>query len=262
MFVTALINRVWAQKDGTKILLQLSLADAIQIVIAVFFNTPTNETIDMEDESCVLLGAITHYFVLSTFFWMLITSYMQFQRYVIVLGNLVPEHFILKASLIGWGVPLIPVSILMLASHDSYIPSHGGICYPQGTAFYLTVLMPIVIILTVNIIVFGLVLYNIFKLSHLPRKSKASREFMISRLRVIVFLFFLFGLTWIFGFLSAYESLIFFKYLFCITATSQGFIFFVYFIIMDPKIKKNWCCKKNYEDNLNSSQFTNLKSST
>ena len=164
MFVTALTNRKWAERDGTKILLQLSLADGLQILVVVFINNPMENSEATKSWNCLILGAISHYLVLSTFFWMLITSYMQFKRYVIVLGNLVPENFVLKASLIGWVVPVIPVSILMLVKRESYIPPDIGICYPHELGFDIAVFLPIVVILTVNIIVFGLVLYNIFKL--------------------------------------------------------------------------------------------------
>lgn len=240
--MTAFCFRSWREKAGTKVLLQLSLAIGLQMVLLLFINHEKyNYTLDTANEvnRCIFLGASSHYFVLATFSWMLITAFLQFKRYVIVLGNLKPEHFFIKSFVIGWGVPLIPVAILLLVSSKSYIPEIYGICYPHDLALYLGVLLPVGLIIAANLFVFLLVLYTILKstsLTNSMRKSEKSQT--LNQLRVSVFLFFLLGLTWIFGLLV--KSNILFSYLFCLTATIQGFVLFIYFIIMDPLTRKFW----------------------
>ncbi|GFN85847.1 adhesion g protein-coupled receptor l3 [Plakobranchus ocellatus] len=53
------------------------------------------------------------------------------------------------------------------------------------------------------------------------------------------------GLTWIFGFLAIEDARLVFQYLFCITASLQGFIIFI-MTVRDPHVRQYWlqrvCC--------------------
>lgn len=153
IFVTAITFRAWREKASTKVLLQLSFAIALQMVIISFFSTENYTlTLDTPGEklSCVALGTCLHYSVLVTFSWMLITAFLQFKRYVIVLGNLKPERFFLKSFFVGWGMPLIPIVTVLIIDPFLYIPEIYGICYPQGMAFYFSVLLPVGLISTLR----------------------------------------------------------------------------------------------------------------
>lgn len=246
IFITALTFKVWREKSSTKLLLQLSFAIAIQMILLSFFSTEKHTyTLDTLEEkrACVALGSSLHYSVLVTFSWMLITAFLQFKRYVIVLGNLKPERFFLKSFIVGWGLPLIPIIVVLIIDPYLYIPETFGICYPRGNAFYFSVLLPIVIIVIANLVVFVLVIYNIVKGGWSSANLRKSEHSMtLSQLRVSIFLFFLLGLTWIFGLLASSQgqATIVFSYLFCLTATIQGFVLFLYFIIMDPITRKMW----------------------
>lgn len=245
IFITAICFRAWRQKASTKVLLQLSLAIALQMILFSFFSTEQHTfTIDtvMEKRTCIALGSSLHYSVLVTFSWMLITAFLQFKRYVIVLGNLKPERFFLKSFLVGWGAPFIPIAVVLIIDPYLYIPEIYGICYPQGLAFYFSVLLPVGLIVIANLIIFIIVLYNILKSGwSQPGESRKSEQSMtLSQLRVSIFLFFLLGLTWIFGLLASSQATILFSYLFCLTATLQGFVLFLYFIVMDPITRKLW----------------------
>jgi 7 transmembrane receptor (Secretin family)/GPCR proteolysis site, GPS, motif len=245
IFITASCFRVWRQKPSTKVLLQLSLAIALQMILFSFFSTEQHTyTIDtdIEKKTCVVLGASLHYSVLVTFSWMLIAAFLQFKRYVTVLGNLKPDRFFLKSFLVGWGAPFIPIAIVLIIDPYLYIPEIYGICYPQGLAFYFSVLLPVGLIVVANLVVFIIVLFNILKSGwNQPGESRKTEHNMtLSQLRVSIFLFFLLGLTWIFGLLASSKATIIFSYLFCLTATIQGFVLFLYFILMDPITRKLW----------------------
>ncbi|CRL06028.1 CLUMA_CG019410, isoform A [Clunio marinus] len=245
IFVTAVLFRSWREKASTKVLLQLSLAIALQMVLFSFFSTEKHTfTIDTltEKRACVALGASLHYSVLVTFSWMLITAFLQFKRYVIVLGNLKPERFFLKSFIVGWGMPMIPIVVVLIIDPLLYIPEIYGICYPQGYAFYFSVLLPIGLIVIANLIIFIFVIFNILRSRSANSASlrKNEKSLTLSQLRVSVFLFFLLGLTWIFGLLSSSGATIIFSYLFCLTATIQGFVLFLYFIVMDPITRNLW----------------------
>jgi hypothetical protein len=53
-----------------------------------------------------------------------------------------------------------------------------------------------------------------------------------------VLLFFLLGLSWVFGLLAGFSTVC--AYLFCITATLQGFVLFLFFVLGEKKSRHYW----------------------
>lgn len=244
--ITAIVFKSWREKPGTKVLLHLSAAIALEMILIAFVNTETTAESLLTDNktfNCIMLGATLHYSVLVAFSWMLITALLQFMRYVKVLGDTRPTRFLLKSSIAGWGAPLIPVLIISIISPESYIPPiemvAPGICYPKGNALYFGLLLPVALIVIANLVIFIIVIYNIFKLPEVNIRAN-ERDLLVSQLRLSINLFFLLGLSWIFGLATVTKGGIIFSYLFCLTATLQGFVLFVYFIIMDPVTRKFW----------------------
>lgn len=249
IWITALVFANWRKKAGTKVLLQLSTAIALPLVFIVIFNL--DKTIFAHDNGkyviathmkplCIVLGSLLHYSILSSFMWMLITAILQFIRYVRVLGVSRPSRFMIKFSLIGWGIPMIPVIIVLSIDIDNYIPessSYKKLCYPKELYFVFAVLLPICIILFTNVILFLLVLHSISRSS--DKTKSTDFDLVGAQMRVSVFLFFLLGLTWIFGIFSFSANLIW-SYLFCLSSTLQGFVLFIYFIICDPTTRNMW----------------------
>lgn len=243
---TALMFKSWREKPSSKVLLQLSGAVGLQMILLCFINTENSAVQLVIEEkwlACVALGALLQYSILVAFSWMLITAYLQFMRYVKVLGQTRATRFFLKSFLIGWIIPLIPVLLVIIIAPHSYIQgiknTNSGICYPSGMALYLGVILPIGVIILANLIIFLLVIYNIMYGPGGKLRSN-ERDLTLSQLRLSVFLFFLLGLTWIFGFLASTKAGLIFSYFFCVTATIQGFVLFVYFIILDPGTRKLW----------------------
>lgn len=248
--ITAVVFRSWREKPSSIVLLQLSLAIALQMVLLCFVNTEYSSmylVMEHRWQACVALGALLQYSILVAFSWMLITAYLQFMRYVKVLGAKRSTRFFLKSFLIGWTTPLIPVLIVVLVAPQSYVQNvkilgsrnNGGICYPSGWSLYFGLFLPIGLIICANLIIFILVIYNIMIGAGSNVRSN-KQNLMLAQLRLSVFLFFLLGLSWIFGFLASIKAGLIFSYLFCLTATIQGFVLFVYFIILDPSTRKLW----------------------
>uniref|UniRef100_A0A182RVV2 G-protein coupled receptors family 2 profile 2 domain-containing protein n=1 Tax=Anopheles funestus TaxID=62324 RepID=A0A182RVV2_ANOFN len=240
IFATALLFPSWRVKASSKILLQLSCAIAVEMII-IFLEGPDIDQHRISQIECALLGAIFHYIILVTFMWMLITAYLQFMRYVKVLGRLRPAHFILKATICCWGGPLLVVALFLSIDYTLYLKRDNlsDICYPHGTALWYGLLLPIGLIIFVNLISFVIVMYHIFTIPNNLTKT-ADHAMTMAQLRLSVFLFFLLGLPWIFGMLTTGTEDKLFAYLFCLTAPIQGFVLFVYFVIMDPTARRFW----------------------
>nr|CAD7452804.1 unnamed protein product [Timema tahoe] len=287
---TAAVFRSWRDKSGTKILLQLSLAIALQMVgyLLSNFNTRNKHTaipipeeevsnyenneivscpegskiagdlmnysydditicdpylIDGEENIfCIILAAFNHYAILCGFSWMLVTAFLQFQRYVKVLGCTRPPRFLLKSTLFGWGIPLIPVCVMLMITPYSYVPSyHTTMCHLTGKSLYLGVILPASMFIFVNLFVFVKVIDSVLRGPDGKVRSNPDRNLVYSQLRLGVVLFFLLGLSWVFGIiLSLNPNTIIFSYLFCLTATTQGFVMFLFFVVCDPSTRHLW----------------------
>lgn len=250
IWITALVFGNWRKKAGTKVLLQLSTAIALPLVFILVFNLDYTMfkqvngmyvIVDHMKPACIVLGSLLHFSILASFMWMLITAILQFIRYVRVLGVRRPARFMFKFTLIGWGIPLLPVITTLALDAENYIPSSSiikKICYPNGYYLIAGVLLPICIILLINITLFILVLHAISRGPDQKMKS-TDMDLVGAQLRVSIFLFFLLGLTWIFGIFSFSNNLLW-SYLFCLTSTLQGFVLFIYFVICDPKTRNLW----------------------
>lgn len=249
IIITAIVFPSWREKAGSKVLLHLSASIALQMILICFVNTEVRSMdffLNKQWMGCVAMGAMLHYSVLVAFMWMLITAYLQFLRYVRVIGPSRSNRFFLKSSIFGWGVPLIPVCIVVIFAPDSYIPNlqqiDQGICYPTGYSLYFGVIVPMGLIVLANLIIFVMVIYHIMRGpdGKLRTSSANDRDLTMAQLRLSVLLFFLLGLTWIFGLCASTQVGLVFSYLFCLTATLQGFVLFLYFVILDPITRNLW----------------------
>lgn len=184
---------------------------------------------------------------------------------MIVFGNLLPKRFFLKANIVGWILPIVPCLIICIIDPGLYVPANADaefnnvLCYPQGNALYFGVILPVGLIILMNLCVFVMVIYNITTgLQKCNNNRKGSSKIHRAQLRLTILLFFLLGLTWIFGLLTHLEYQTFvFTYLFTIFGTLQGFVLFVYFIILDPQTRKLWLSRMNccYKKELTSSTY-------
>uniref|UniRef100_A0A2M4B957 Putative g protein-coupled receptor n=1 Tax=Anopheles marajoara TaxID=58244 RepID=A0A2M4B957_9DIPT len=249
---TAVLFPSWRVKASSKILLQLSGAIAIEMII-LFVEGPDIDLRRISRIECALLGSTLHYIILVTFLWMLVTAYLQFQRYVKVVGRLRPAHFILKATALCWGLPLVPVVTFLATDYALYLKRDNlsDICYPHGAALWYGLLLPIATIVLLNLVSFIVVLYHICTIRDPRHPNPNNRtgktvtgpqdhDLTLAQLRLSVFLFFLLGLPWIFGMLTTGTEEKLFAYLFCLTAPVQGFVLFLYFVVMDPVARRLW----------------------
>lgn len=244
IFLTGLLFPQWRTKVSTKFLLQFSAAIAIQIVLFGLVQTDFKL-------SCIAMGAMQHYAVLVVFLWKLIIAYMQFMRYVVVFNTIGTNRWLLKASIFGWCLPVLPVIVVLLVDPQLYVPimksSTRHMCYPRSYALYFGLLLPIAGVIVANLIVFITVLWSLLcpakvvAVHAISAACSSERKTTLSQLRLSVFLFFLLGLSWFFGFFASSSHVgIMFSYLFCITATIHGFVLFLYFIILDPVARNLW----------------------
>ncbi|XP_037884659.1 uncharacterized protein LOC119634510 [Glossina fuscipes] len=248
VWITALVIPNWISQASNKILLNLCSILTLQMVLFLFVNTDDMFEALIRGEDiikCIILGALLQYTVLVLFLWMLIIAVLQFQRYVIVIGVTRPKNYIAKSAIIAWFTPLISTLLVVFLDPHSYIPSpfelaiHAGACHPSGSGLHYGVLLPISLIILINLTIFIYVLYSISRTLNLTSQAN-ERGLVIKQIRLSILLFFLLGLSWIFGVLSFMQAGIVFSFLFCLTASLQGFILFIYFVILEKNTRIAW----------------------
>jgi hypothetical protein len=195
--------------------------------------------------TCTIIGALLHYSILSAFAWMLITALLQFHRYVRVLGATRPPRFFLKAMIFGWIVPVIPVLLVLILAPSSYIPPSPEstiLCYPSGRPLYLGILLPIGLIVVTNLVVYVRIICSVARIRNRGDRSEntGSAPLVLQQLRLGFVLFFLLGLSWVFGLMVALGGGFVFSYLFCVSGTVQGFVLFMFFVVCDPSTRSLW----------------------
>lgn len=238
VLITAILFKSWRQKTGTKILLNLCASVGLEMCVIFIADT---KYFPINNIACIIIGSILHYATLSSFCWMLVIAYLQYLRFVKVIGSFT-THLILKSCIIGWVLPFLPVISLLIWDCNSYSPMANtkttGLCYPQGNTIYFTVLLPISAILIINIIVFCFVMYSVTQKT--VKDKTNTKNLKLNQLKLAVLLFFLLGITWIFGFLTVFKDCVLCLYLFCATATMQGFVLFIFYVVLDSTTRKLW----------------------
>jgi hypothetical protein len=228
---TAILFKQWRMNTGNQILLNFTFAMILQI--CVFYGS--NKVNRRSDDYllCVIIGVVLHYSIVSQFCWMLVIAILQFKRFVEVLGG-PPKCVLLKACLCGWILPCLPVACVYVFDNDTYVDGSVHLCYPSGLGLYLGVWLPIAIVVGINIVIFLFIIYSVV---HRKTESGVNNNEAMFQWRLAILLFFMLGLTWTFGFLSELDFGEVFIYVFCITATLQGFVMFLFFIVFNTNTR-------------------------
>ncbi|KAH8410383.1 hypothetical protein KR215_001238, partial [Drosophila sulfurigaster] len=242
IWLTAMLSDRWRSQHATKLLLNLSLAMTLLfgMLLLVYINEwVLRFAFNVHRVACIALGAALQYLVLLLFTWMLLIGYLQYRRHVTVLG-VRSEHVVLHMAIIAWLVPLLPTLLLLFLDRKSYAPilyrpgDIATVCYPSGTGLIYSILLPIGSVLIINSYVLCRIIHSVSRLRH------RNRQLVWQQLNLFMLLFSLLGLTWIFGICSYFRLGLVFNYLFCIMGTVQGFILFVYFILLETKARNVW----------------------
>ncbi|XP_051577996.1 adhesion G-protein coupled receptor G5-like [Myxocyprinus asiaticus] len=185
---------------------------------------------------CVFVAVVIHYSLLCCFSWMAIEAlhlYLLLAR----VFNIYIKHYMLKLSLIGWGIPALLVGGL-LTVHDShhFYGTKEVKLLDTNTTKFCWITEPVVLY-GVNLCYFSLVfLFNslilvtvsreILKLKHLDNKQK--KRAVCKDASTVLGLMCLLGTSWGLVFFSTGYTNYPILYLFCILNTMQGFSIFLW----------------------------------
>ncbi|XP_069603099.1 adhesion G-protein coupled receptor G4 isoform X1 [Ranitomeya imitator] len=211
---------------------------------------------------CIFVGAILHYFLLTSFTWMGLEAVHMYFAFVKVFNSYI-HKYILKLCIAGWGIPLVVVAALLSANvhfygdmyEDKKLENPAVFCWIRNdTVFYTAVVCYFGLIFFLNISMFIVVLVQIKTLK--STRTKDWKTLFLHDIKSTLSLGLLLGLTWGFIFLAWGPVRVAFSYLFVIFNTLLGFFIFVFHCLIKENVRKHWrmylCCGRcridNYSD--------------
>ncbi|NXO31491.1 AGRG2 protein, partial [Cisticola juncidis] len=202
---------------------------------------------------CIAVAVFLHYFLLVSFTWMGLEAFHMYLALVKVFNTYI-QKYILKFCVVGWGLPAVVVSIVLIVSPDNYglittgkvsINGPDEFCWIKNRiVFYITAVGYFCVIFLINVSMFIVVLIQLCRIKK-RKQLGAQRKTTIQDLRSVAGLTFLLGITWGFAFFTVNEV---FTYLFTIFNTLQGFFIFIFYCVTKENVRKQWrrylCCGK------------------
>ncbi|CAH1974577.1 unnamed protein product [Acanthoscelides obtectus] len=239
IFLTAIIFQNWRSKPGTKILLNICFAITLEISMMVLSNW---KSLVKSDTGCKMFGFLLHYAVLSKFTWLLVYAILQYIRFVRVLGPY-PSNILLKACILGWGFPLIPTVATYVSLSGTYSINHFGYCYPQNLSLFIGVLLPIVVIILVNFVIFCKVMYEVFH-SNIETNNSKMKDSCRLQIQLATLLFFVLGVPTVFILVANWITVRWLRvaliYIYSITSNLEGFILFLFYVVFNGETRRRW----------------------
>ncbi|XP_029376060.1 adhesion G-protein coupled receptor G2-like isoform X2 [Echeneis naucrates] len=203
---------------------------------------------------CISTAWFLHYFLLVSFTWMGLEAVQMYLALVKVFNSYV-SSYMLKLSLVGWGVPMIVVIIVIAIDKDNYgLISYGR--FTDGTsdefcwlkndiAFYVAVVAYFCVIFLFNFIIFIAVLVQLCRIKR-QNPHNAQHRTTMQDVRTVAGITILLGLTWGFAFFAWGPVNLAFMFLFSIFNSLQGFFIFVFYCAMKENVRRQWrtylCC--------------------
>ncbi|XP_041863594.1 adhesion G-protein coupled receptor G2 isoform X2 [Melanotaenia boesemani] len=205
---------------------------------------------------CISTAWFLHYFLLASFTWMGLEGFHMYMALVKVFNSYI-SSYMLKFSLVGWGVPMIVVIIVIAINKDNYgLVSYGkftdgssdDFCWLKNDiAFYVAVVAYFCVVFLFNFIMFIVVLVQMRRIKRQNPHSVQHRT-MLQDVRSMTGITILLGLTWGFAFFAWGPVNLAFMYLFAIFNSLQGFFIFVFHCAVKESVRRQWrtylCCGK------------------
>ncbi|KAM3869195.1 adhesion G-protein coupled receptor G2-like [Diretmus argenteus] len=205
---------------------------------------------------CISTAWFLHYFLLASFTWMGLEAIHMYLALVKVFNNYI-SHYMLKFSLVGWGIPLLVVIIVIAVDKDNYgLVTYGkftdgstdDFCWLKNDiAFYVAVVAYFCVIFLLNLIMFVVVMIQLCRIKKQNPHNTQHRS-TLQDVRSVAGITILLGLTWGFAFFAWGPVNLVFMYLFAIFNSLQGFLVFLFHCAVKENVRRQWrtylCCGK------------------
>uniref|UniRef100_UPI00398F395E adhesion G protein-coupled receptor D2 n=1 Tax=Pristiophorus japonicus TaxID=55135 RepID=UPI00398F395E len=215
------------KSDRTSIHKNLFVALIAAQVVLLSSDSATNSK-----TACTAVTALLHLFFMAAFAWMMVEGLLLWSKVVTV--NLNEERRMKYYYLIGWGLPVLIVTITLAAAHDKYIAERYCWLNVQNGVIWAFV-GPVIFIIMVNMFVLTRVV--LITMSTAKRRAimlaansspiEQAYDQIRAAVKAVLVLLPILGLTWLSGVLVPLSVVM--AYIFVILNSLQGlFIFLIY----------------------------------
>ncbi|KAL6112685.1 adgrg5 [Pungitius sinensis] len=184
---------------------------------------------------CFYMALALHYSLLATFSWMALEGFHLYLLLVRVF-NIYISRYLLKLGLVGWGVPAVIVSLVVISDRGSYgsVPqdSSSKICYIVNPTVKMGASVGVFgLVFVFNMIMLGVAVRRIVGFHQSKEFGQSERHKAKRAVSTLLGVTTLLGITWgliffSFGYLTTPGL-----YLFCILNPLQGFFIFLWFVL-------------------------------
>uniref|UniRef100_A0A3B4DUZ1 Adhesion G protein-coupled receptor D2 n=2 Tax=Pygocentrus nattereri TaxID=42514 RepID=A0A3B4DUZ1_PYGNA len=215
------------KSDRTSIHKNLFISLTLAQVVLLCSGSAIHNTV-----ACTLVAALLHLFFMAAFSWMLVEGLLLWSKVVTV--NLSEDRHMKYYYLIGWGLPVLIVTITLASASGKYsADGHCWLSVQNGVIWGFS--GPVLFIIMVNIMVLTRVV--VITISTAKRRSlmlaaNASPVEQVSEqiraaVKAVLVLLPILGLTWLCGVLVPFSIIM--AYIFILLNSLQGlFIFLIY----------------------------------
>uniref|UniRef100_A0A3P9MEZ9 Adhesion G protein-coupled receptor G3 n=1 Tax=Oryzias latipes TaxID=8090 RepID=A0A3P9MEZ9_ORYLA len=229
--------------DSKKI--HISLAIAL-ILLNLHFLTSEMVAESSSSGLCVYMALALHYSLLATFCWMGLEG---FHLYLLIIKvfNIYINRYMLKISVVGWGVPAVIVLLLLSINTkfygkytfvDSSNSTSSTICYiTDENVKWVTTVGVFGLMFLFVMVVFLLTVRNLMPNCCQKEFRQKNWKGLKQNVCTVLVLITLLGITWGIIFFSFGQLTTPGLYVFCILNSLQGFFIFLYFVFSLRKTK-------------------------
>uniref|UniRef100_A0AAX7VDH0 Adhesion G protein-coupled receptor G3 n=1 Tax=Astatotilapia calliptera TaxID=8154 RepID=A0AAX7VDH0_ASTCA len=191
---------------------------------------------------CLYMALLLHYSLLATFSWMALEGFHLYLLLVKVF-NIYVKKYLLKLSVVGWGVPAVIVSVVVIIDRKFYgqvalETSNSTICYITNSYVKIwTTVVLFSLVFLFNVIMFGVTIRRVLILHHTREFGQNNLEKAKKDICSLAGVMTLLGITWGLVFFSFGLLTTPVLYLFCILNSLQGFFIFLWFVMSLRKAK-------------------------
>ncbi|XP_041064687.1 adhesion G-protein coupled receptor D2-like [Carcharodon carcharias] len=215
------------KSDRTSIHKNLFVALIAAQVVLLSSDSATNSK-----TACTAVTALLHLFFMAAFAWMMVEGLLLWSKVVTV--NLSEERRMKYYYLIGWGLPVLIVTITLAAAHDKYIADrycwlnvHNGVIWAFVGPVIFIIMVNMFVLTRVVLITMSTAKRRAIMLAVNSSPIEQAYDQIRAAVKAVLVLLPILGLTWLSGVLVPLSVIM--AYIFVILNSLQGlFIFLIY----------------------------------
>ncbi|XP_063677628.1 uncharacterized protein LOC134813705 [Bolinopsis microptera] len=235
------------------------------LLIAYFFLLVGADLVGSEGV-CYFFSIVTHFWFLCAFCWMMCEALNLYLRLVVVFETY--SKMFLKYSIFSLVTPLVIVLVTVIVEfageNGAYIISNKAsgsrlYCWLDYKARMVAFMLPLILILCTNLIVFIIVMRVLFS-NKQGHASPTNKSHWIARLRSAVVVSTLIGLSWIMGIFALGEASFVINVIFTLVNSLQGVMIFYLYCFSKKEVFTKW--KSTIQSSLDKSSIADYKNGT